>query len=420
MRQTQSLMISLLLLSCIFSSCKKDMFDADTAKKIMELSFHNDSVDKNHDWTLISDWKVRVKANVKNVQRIELLSGNPYTNDKAEIVAVSPATEDTVMVMSCSLPVIADSLFAAAVDGSGRYYVVPIVQQEYVDFSGSDVISTGTLHDIGQQEMYYCYCSSYPEPSDKWGYNDCVLRIWKQQISSRTICITVTLQAVGTTKQIAAALRLAGVNYDQVEKIELLGGSNFKRVDNLPRYYIRDDNVLLRGQDGSAVINMFDDAHAAFYNKTSSQGVVFRYRYNVKHGNTADYYEFVQPSVGYVVTFKEEGLANTLTYSALDPFLLVNYGGTTWEVHKYLYKFNETLYSYYSGNPSAYDNGFAWALEIPYTWFRYPLAGESMGSYKKGVLYGAYQTFGHSFGEWGTDRQHSRDWYLYPNNSIVY
>jgi LruC domain-containing protein len=226
--------------------------------------------------------------------------------------------------------------------------------------------------------------------------------------------------AVGTTTQIAAALRLDGVSYDQVEKIEPVRGSNFRRVDDLPRYFIKDESVKLRGQDGSVVINLFDDAHAAIYSKTNNQGLVYRYRYNVKHGNSSDCYEFSQPSVSYDVVFKNEGMANLLTFTSFDPFILVNYAGTIWEVHKYKYKFNETLYSYYSGNPQAYNNGYTWALEIPYSWFRYPLIERSMGSYKNGALYGAYQTFDHSFGEWGANRKIARDWYLYPNTSMVY
>lgn len=421
MKQTLRLLVCMATLTLILGACKKEMFDSDTAKKIMDLSFHNDTVDKYHDWTLISDWNVRVKANVEGVRSIKLLSGNPYADEKVEQVGVREANQDDVIEMSCSLPVIADSLYIAAVDDKEHYYVVAVGPQQYdVDFSKLNTVNQGTLKDVGHQEVFYCFCSSYPEPSETWGFNDCVLRISTELRSSRTLRITVTLQAVASVTQIAAALRLDGVSYNQVEKIEPVGGSNFKRAEKLARNFIKDEDVLLKGQDGSAVINMFDDAHAAFYNKTNSQGMVFRYRYNVKHSNTGGCYEFTSPSISYDVTFKNEGMANTITYTALDPFILVNYAGTIWEIHKYRYKFKEILYSYYSGQPLAYNNGFTWALEIPYSWFRYPLTDNSMGSYKKGALYGAYQTFDHSFGEWGADRYKARDWYLYPNTSMVY
>lgn len=421
MKQTLRILTFLLTFSCMLGACRKDMFNSDKAQKITELSFHNDSVDKYHNWSLISDWHVRVLANVKDVRRVELLSGNPYTDKNVEVVANSAAEEDDVLELSCSLPVIAESLYVAAVDRIGHYYVVAVSpEQSEVDFSNLNTVNKGTLKDIGTQEVYYCYCSSYPQPSKTWGYNDCVMRISKELISNRTLRINVTLQAVGSTSQIGAALRLDGVRYDQVEKIEPVGGNNFKSVEGISRQFIRDEDVLVEGQDSSAVINMFDDAHAAFYNKTNNMGMVYRYRYNVKHGNTDDCYEFASPSVSYDITFKSDRFANSLTYDALDPFILVNYSGTIWEIHKYKYKFYETIYSYFSGNPLAYNNGFTWALEIPYSWFRYPLTGNSMGSYKKGALYGSYQTFDHSFGEWGTDRTKARDWYLYPNTSMVY
>ena len=215
MKQTLRLLVCMATLTLILGACKKEMFDSDTAKKIMDLSFHNDTVDKYHDWTLISDWNVRVKANVEGVRSIKLLSGNPYTDEKVEQVGVREANQDDVIEMSCSLPVIADSLYIAAVDDKEHYYVVAVGPQQYdVDFSKLNTVNQGTLKDVGHQEVFYCFCSSYPEPSETWGFNDCVLRISTELRSSRTLRITVTLQAVATVTQIAAALRLDGVSYN--------------------------------------------------------------------------------------------------------------------------------------------------------------------------------------------------------------
>ena len=35
-------------------------------------------------------------------------------------------------------------------------------------------------------------------------------------------------------------------------------------------------------------------------------------------------------------------------------------------------------------------------------------------------MYGAYQTYGHSFGEWSMDRNRSLDWYDYPTENQVF
>jgi hypothetical protein len=123
-------------------------------------------------------------------------------------------------------------------------------------------------------------------------------------------------------------------------------------------------------------------------------------------------------TVSYDVKFKKSNAAYSVNFGQLDPFILYYYNSNVWEVHKYAYKFKETLYSYYSDSPSSYDSGFTWALEVPYKWFRYPLEGISMGSYKNGVIYGAYQKPYHSFGEWGADMTVARDWYLYPSSNV--
>ena len=113
MKRILRILTSLVLLTSLVGACKKDVFDSDKAKKITELSFHNDTVDQNHEWTLIKDWNVRVTANVKGVRRIELLSGNPYTGKNVDVVASRTARQDDVVEMYCSLPVICDSLYAS-------------------------------------------------------------------------------------------------------------------------------------------------------------------------------------------------------------------------------------------------------------------------------------------------------------------
>ena len=163
MRQTLRLLTALVLLSCVLGACKKEMFDANTAVTIMELSFHNDSVDKHHDWSLIDDRQLKVTANVKGVRRIELLSGNPYTDKNVEIMATRTVTENSTVVMRCSMPKIAETLYVAAVDSAEHYYVVAADTLQYnVDFSDLNTVNSGTLMSIGEQEVYYCFCASYP------------------------------------------------------------------------------------------------------------------------------------------------------------------------------------------------------------------------------------------------------------------
>ena len=54
-----------------------------------------------------------------------------------------------------------------------------------------------------------------------------------------------------------------------------------------------------------------------------------------------------------------------------------------------------------------------WAFRIPSGTFRWPLEGVNIGFIINGsILFGAYATEGHSFGEWAMDRNRFLDWYL--------
>ena len=128
-------------------------------------------------------------------------------------------------------------------------------------------------------------------------------------------------------------------------------------------------------------------------------------------------------TVTYYIDFGDEYQARNFTLAELDPFIVVQYGQTGdnfWEIHTYPYKLTEILYNYYNGAAASYNNGFSWALAIPYGNFRYPLETESIGTLKNTIVSGAYQKQGHSFGEWILDHNTAKDWYLYPAEGAVY
>jgi hypothetical protein len=37
-----------------------------------------------------------------------------------------------------------------------------------------------------------------------------------------------------------------------------------------------------------------------------------------------------------------------------------------------------------------------------------------------GIMFGAYATSGHAFGEWAMSKNKATDWYFYPDNSNVF
>lgn len=415
-------LIAITLVTCAtLTSCKKDLFDAELTKEALKLTFHNDVVDPNHTWCLLDDKTVTVTANVVGVKRIEILSVNPYASQgkSVELMAKRDVTENEKVSMTYSVPQANDSVYLAAVREDGTYRVVAIKSgRATADFTTINTKNTGALASPVPQEIFYCYCNSFPQPSVTWSFTDCVMILSKEIINSNTLRINVTLAALGSINQTAAGLRLDGINYSDVESISISNNNTFNKYENARRTIIQDDALGLQGQDGSFVINLFDDAHLAFSVNVDDVGYVTRYLINISHKTDDTHKEFSPVTVSYDVKFKKNDIAYSVNFGQLDPFILYYYNSNVWEVHKYTYKFKETLYSYYSDSPSSYDSGFTWALEVPYKWFRYPLEGISMGSYKNGVIYGAYQKPYHSFGEWGTDMTVARDWYLYPSSNV--
>lgn len=415
-------LIAVTLVTCAtLTSCKKDLFDAELTKEVLKLTFHNDVVDPNHTWCLLDDKTVTVTANVEGVERIEILSVNPYASQgkSVELMAMRDVTENEEVSMTYSVPQANDSVYLAAVREDGTYRVVAIKSgKATADFTTINTKNTGSLTSPVPQEVFYCYCNSFPQPSATWSFTDCVMVLSKEIINPQTLRINVTLAALGSKNQTAAGLRLDGVNYSDVESVTISNNNTFIKDEKTKRTIIKEDALGLQGQDGSFVINLFDDAHLAFSVEMSEAGIITRNLINISHNTDDTHKEFTPVTVSYDVKFKKSNAAYSINFGKLDPFILYYYNSNVWEVHKYAYKFKETLYSYYSGNPSNYDSGYTWALEVPYKWFRYPLEGISMGSYKNGVIYGAYQKPKHSFGEWGSDMTLARDWYLYPSPNV--
>jgi len=408
------------MLVATIASCKRDLYDLELTKEVLKLTFYNDTVDTKHTWILLDDYTVAVKANSANVARIELLSSNPYAPDgkSVELLASQDVSEGETVTLAYSVPKANDSVYVAAVTSTGQYSVVAIKPGTgTADFSTLNSTNSGKFNTPTKQEVYYCFCNSFPQPCTTWSFNDLVYRVSKEVISDKVLRINVTLVALGSTNQMAGALRLDGISYDDVEDVSISNRNTFLKYPISRRLIIKDEDIKLRGQDGSFVINLFDDAHLAFYIRTDDAGTVSRYNINVSHNSDINHMEFNPVTVSYDITFKSEK-ARSINFGQLDPFILYYYNSNIWEVHKYTYKFKEVLYDYYSGDPTSYDTGFTWALEIPYTWFRYPLEGTPMGSYKNGVIYGAYQQPYHSFGEWGANKDEAIDWYLYPSSSV--
>ena len=128
----------------------------------------------------------------------------------------------------------------------------------------------------------------------------------------------------------------------------------------------------------------------------------------------------VPKEVTYVVKFKEKTGLEYLNFDLIDPFIIKEYLGGTFEVHQFAYR-NDWVFKNYR---IAEIEKLPWALIVPYKKFRHPLEGVNIGFKKKDVQgFGAYsRVIGHTFGEWSMNHNLAQDWYLneYATENQVY
>ena len=423
MKRKESLTVVALALLTLAAStgCRKMTVDQDMMKQITLGEFPIDTVDSRHDWNLVQQMMVAVTANVPGEERIEkvqVLNGNPYQTAGTEILAEKFAQSGDRVTLSFELPVTESAFWVAAVNRDGKYYVVPFTGSDEMNFSGTGVVSSGNLRQPIPQAFTFLFEENFPLPGD-FDFNDVVLRISKETPSANILKLHVTLAAVGADKMIGAAIRLNGINYDDVESVTIEGGKRFDDDYPVNRYFIDNDDLCSRGRDGSAVINLFDDAHWVL-NPTEKDGRIVRMHYNTTKYQKENESAYMQAQVRtYTIVAKDgKDIFNYVTLSNIDPFIIENYNSINMEVHTYKYKYVQALWEYHTSQTS--DDHVAWALLVPVSTFRYPVEGSPIGRYRNGEIYGAYNRFNHSFGQWGRNKDTSIDWWKYPTEAQVY
>ena len=390
---------------------------------IVENSQPVKGIDPSHTWTLTTTYYMTadIPKGMADARRLQVLSGNPVTGESANILGDYLVSAGERKYIAFAAPTVQDKFYAAIVDSNRCYTMVAFTPNERtIDFS--QPLATRVQisdHLLGYQTFSYCYEDEMPEPGD-YDYNDVVLRISQERTSTNQIMLNVTLAAVGSLSQIAAALRIVNYSYDEIESVTTIDGETFNdeyKKSTLP--YIDSDELLIRGNNDEAVINLFEDAHwatgSAFY---ASEGYIPRYKYNVSK-STSEELEMVPPrTISYVITFKNSKQLDYFTLDMLDPFIIVAYNGAFMEVHAvYQYKSSTILHEYVQPSSAVI---LPWALVIPSGLFRYPLDGVNIGYAKDDALFGAYLTEGHSFGQWAASHTASQDWYNYPTGNMVY
>ena len=404
-------------------SCNKEMFDQQVYDTIITQEVPIDPIDQTHNWELSTRRSIVIKANanMENMEKVMVLSKNPLTSSDAQIMAETAATtEGGLHTLLFAAPSAQTTFYAAVKTTDKQYAVVPFTTStREVSFESKTV---GTLKgDLDYYSFTYCFEENFPEPGD-YDFNDCVMRMSVMPGTKKNqVKLIVTLAAAGAKKQIAAAVRLKGYKASDIESVEIEEGNAFDDGYPLTPRSIPDGSTFQQGRNGEPVIRLFEDAMWCLTREQpSDNGVLTRYNVNVTRQENETNKKVDPVKRTYIINFKETSNATSMLQNVLtdnlDPFIVVPYNSNYWETHTYQDRLAMVLYEYHDQTAIR----ITWALCVPSGTFRWPLEGLLIGSYKNGILTGAYREFSHSFGEWAAKKENSRDWFDYPTVSEVY
>lgn len=414
------------------NSCTShDLFDQQVTQSISDSLSPVDSLDRNHNWLLTKTRSITVEANANvNAQWLKILTDDPRLSEDAEVATQVMITEgQKTYNMSFCFPSIVTTLYAALIDDQGLYTVTAFSPEDRkVDFSEPLYTKQNILYTPQPQTFVYCYEEEMPDfLKVDFDFNDIILNISYERTGEREIRFHVELAAVGTDRQVGAAIRLKNFKYDEIESVTTVGGASFNvntSGQDVPDQMLvvhKDRTPLLMSntENKEAVINLFCDAHWATGDLlTENFGLIQRKRYNVGRGT--DFQTMVPREVTYIVTFKDKTGLEYLNFDLIDPFIIKEYNGGIFEVHQFANRNDWVLQEY----KIAEIVKLPWALTIPYKKFRHTLEGVNIGFKKKEIMgFGAYSSVrGHTFGEWSMNSNLAQDWYLneYATDNQVY
>ena len=407
------------------ASCSRNVYDVEEAQKIYDYSNPVDTIEKNHNWMLMASKVLMVTPPADgSAKRIVVLTDNPREKGGAEIVGEAFVSSDSQTMVNITYPSTVSSLYAAAVDAENNYTIAKfdVTGSSVVNFTNAIVTGEPIAYTPQPKMFTYCFEEEFPLAGD-FDYNDVVLRVSQERTGEKEVRYHVQLAAVGGTKQIAAAIRLVGTNYNSIESVKTVDDKSFNVTNTgeaFPEQMMIVQNEtapLLQAMNNDAVLNLFVDAHWATGDAMSTDyGLMQRKKYNVTKGTDANNQMMVPREITYIVTFKDAATADELSLGLIDPFIYAEFNGAKFETHTYTYRSVQVLYSY----PPSDLKALPWALAIPYGDFRWPLDGSTIGFFIKGSNFGAYKESGHSFGEWSMDHTKALDWYQYPTDNQVY
>lgn len=421
MKKTVKTLCAFAFVVLTVASCVKYEYSDEGYREIMLEYFPVESVSSASVWDMCTKRRVTLTSSLSDIRRVQVLSTNPYEDDRnCEILAEGNLLQGQSVMLLYYVPKTTNDVCFAALDEDGRYIQVITAVAGTAELTFDTPLANAQSFDLQPQKFYYCFEENYPEAGD-WDYNDLVLGVSMERTSDpKKVKLNVELHAVGSLKQLAAAINLMGYDKSQIRSVTVDGTNNFVHNADAYRSIITSKELLLKGKSGEAVINLFDDAHAAF--TPAAEGApVTRYYYNTvwDPSTRQDAKNMTGPVTSYIIEFLNASDAQEFGMANLDPFVALPYITVTFEIHTRKYKLNETLFYYYNGQEATYNDEFSFAIEVPYRDFYYPQEAMKIGTKKGASIGGCFAKSGASFGEWLQGAENAKEWYKYPTGNVM-
>lgn len=318
-------------------------------------------------------------------------------------------------------------------DGLGNGQAVAAAYQEVNFVKDEDECSPQygptqpTVVNEKPMSMRYCFEDNFPDAGD-YDFNDVVLTV-TPTVNGKTLTIKVSLDAVGATKTIGAAMRLLRVSNDDLDSYSVIQGFESPEGQGMGTYnnIEASEGFVPGGQEPNLTDNMvivlFKDAHWAINPEKTNGGVTRSFYNTVKRDDSYQNKKYVDPATAtYTLVFKDEDKAKSmLAEKYYDVFIVEPYNGSYWEVHTVGFKTAQVITPFKPepGYTQAYGSNKPWAIKVSSD-FQYPNEWQVIGKRENGEITGAYKEAGHSFAEWAENSNNATDWYKYPTSGLVF
>lgn len=453
MKKNVPFLVGLACLSLGLTACKENYFEEENYDDLLIKSFPVGNVDPSHTWAVFGSATLQTIVNGADGKkyRVAVYQEDPQTTSTVTLLASSKIVAGEPAQLHFSYPLAHPTVYFACYDEDNHYSVIPrtVADGETIDlsFSGISDLTAGKIEEQGNS-FRFCFEDQFPHPGD-YDFNDCVITV-SPSVSNKIATVRLSLNAVGTTKQIAAAMRIKGLepgavkaatntfvdyaaSYESMRYITPVKNDKGETVS-----YVDPETGLGKDADGNPindfVVSLFNDAHWAISkaNANGNDQYMHSYFFNTMDKRIVNDAR-ARIATPVIMTFKftldkEEHAQLFNDITKYDIFIVEQYSTRLWEVHTHPFKFDQVLKAYenYTDKLTPYINNptknYPWALLVPGN-FLYPIEWQGICGYSTSISEGVKKTSTTTayklFRSWainpGSTIKDVQEWYLKKN-----